>query len=188
MMIQALIRLCCVLVSIKGDRIAREEKQDCVESCKEGSQERLGDHCYYWSTARKSWEDSESHCNGEDGHLAAVTSLKVQNFLLRKVDKDDRGTWFWIGGSDKEQEGEWKWTDGSAWNWAHWADKPHFQQPKGGVNYDCLQIYHHLYARNGWNDHRCDFKYPFICSWRICTGSNIAYPLEMREKCICSAL
>ena len=171
MMIQALIRLCCVLGSIKGDRIARREKQDCVESCKEGSQERLGDHCYYWSTARKSWHDSESHCNGEDGHLAAVTSLEIQNFLLQKVKAENAHTWYWIGGSDKATEGNWEWVDGSAWNFTIWADQP-FKQPSNRMSQDCLQIYNHFYAQNGWNDHYCNHAYPFICSWKICQGND----------------
>ena len=169
MMIQAFISLCCALVSIEGDRIAGAEEQDCVESCKYGEQEGLGDHCYYWSTARKSWQNSEYYCKSMCGNLAAVTSLEIQNFLLRKVDKDDRDTWFWIGGSDKESEGSWKWTDGSKWNFTHWADKP-FKQPSNITNQDCLQIFHGGKAQNGWNDHASQYLYPFICSWRICPG------------------
>ena len=47
---KSLIGLCCLLLSIKADKIDADEQQDCVESCKEErQQERLGDHCYYWS-------------------------------------------------------------------------------------------------------------------------------------------
>ena len=88
MRIQSLVGLNCVLFSIQGDEVGGEGKQDCVESCKEGQKERLGDHCYYWSTARKSWQNSEYHCQSTNGHLAAVTSLEIHNFLMKKVDKD----------------------------------------------------------------------------------------------------
>ena len=170
MKITALVGLACVLFSSQGDALDGEEKkQDCVESCKEGKQERLGDYCYYWSTARKSWDDSELHCQGEGGHLAAVTSLEIQNFLLGKVNTLDSKTWFWIGGSKKGQQGKWEWIDGSVWNFTHWANQPS-QQPSGwGEN--CLQIYHHVVAQNGWNDRKCSNFSPFICSWRICQGS-----------------
>jgi len=166
MKLLSLIIFGLVSVSLQQDTIG--DGNQCVESCKDGEQEGLGDHCYYWSTARKSWDQSESDCKTRGGHLAAVTSLEIHNFLLKEVDKDDRDTWFWIGGSDKEQEGNWEWVDGSVWDFTIWADQPHQQQPEGGVNHGCLQIYNHHYAQNGWNDHRCDYYYPFICSWRIC--------------------
>ena len=94
MKLAALIIVCFISFSIKGDDLGEEEEQDCVESCKEGEQERLGDHCYYWSTTRKSWEDSESDCKSRDGHLAAVTSLEIHNFLQQKVDTGDWKTWY----------------------------------------------------------------------------------------------
>jgi len=169
MKLLSLIIFGLVSVSLQQDTIG--DGNQCVESCKDGEQEGLGDHCYYWSTARKSWDQSESDCKTRGGHLAAVTSLEIHNFLLKEVDKDDRDTWFWIGGSDKEQEGNWEWVDGSVWDFTIWADQPHQQQPEGGVNHGCLQIYNHHYAQNGWNDHRCDYYYPFICSWRICPAT-----------------
>ena len=176
----ALISLSFVIFSSKGDDDRAAKQQDCVESCKEDSQKRLGDHCYYWSTARKSWQNCEYHCQGEDGHLAAVTSLEIHNFLMKKVNKGDRDTWFWIGGYDQGQEGKWRWTDGSAWNFTIWADEP-FEQPNNLVNnQDCLQIYHDEYAQNGWNDEGCLSHFPFICIWRICPG--MAFFI-IREKC-----
>ena len=180
---RTLISLCCVLFSNKGDALGGVQ-QDCVESCKEGShQEKLGDQCYFWSTVTKSWQNSESHCQDENGHLAAVTSLEIHNFLMKKVNKDDKTTWFWIGGSDKGQEGNWEWTDGSVWNFTIWADQP-FNQPTGkGYHQDCLQIYHNGWAQNGWNDNRCSSHFLFICSWRVCPGLEF-----FKERKICPLL
>ena len=173
-----MISLCFVIFSSKGDDDRAEKQQDCVESCEEDSQKRLGDHCYYWSTARKTWDESELFCKSRNGHLAAVTSLKIHNFLFKKVDKNDRETWLWIGGSDRGQERKWKWTDGSVWNFTNWADQP-YKQPSNGRRQDCLQIYHHTYAKNGWNDQQCSFHFLFICSWKICPGMTF---LKKREK------
>ena len=92
---------------LKGGTLSVEDKRD----------KRLDDHCYYWSTARKSWEDSELYCQHMKGHLAAVTSLDFQNFL-KKVNKDEVKTW--VSGSDREAEGMWTWADGSAWNFSNW--------------------------------------------------------------------
>ena len=146
-------------------------RQSCVESCKEGEQERLGEHCYYWSTKRvhwppqvEYWDYAKLECESMNGSLAAVTSMKIHNFLT----KDDRNTRYWIGGSDREKEGTWKWEDGSEWDFTNWASRP-IRQPSGGDNHDCLQIYDKT-ATNGWNDGSCNKHNPFICSWTICPG------------------
>ena len=162
----------CFLLLIKCNGDGYDADHDhCVESCNVDRHKDLDDHCYYWSTARQFWETSKQECEGMDGHLAAVTSLRIHNFLMKRVDKKDKDTWFWIGGSDKVKEDTWKWVDGSEWNYENWADEPHQQPSQPDWRHDCLQIYHGTYARNGWNDNNCDKYYPFICSWKICPGS-----------------
>lgn len=148
------------------------EQQNCVESCKEGVQERHGEHCYYWSTRKNSWDQSKLDCENMNGSLAAITSMELHKFLMRKVDEDDMYTWFWIGGSDREKEGTWKWEDGSEWHFTNWASKPN-QQPNGGKNIDCLQIFNQHAGTNGWNDISCSFHFLSICSWKICSGVTI---------------
>ena len=144
-------------------------KQSCVESCKEGVQERFGEHCYLWSTGHVWWHSAKLTCERVNGSLAAVTSMEIHNFLMTKVDKDDEHTWYWIGGSDKEKEGTWKWEDGSEWDFTNWASKP-LKQPNDASHQNCLQIHNQLSARNGWNDQGCNSYHRFICSWRICSG------------------
>ena len=161
-----LIIISCVCLFINCEE---NGKQSCVESCKEGEQERLGEHCYFWSTGGASWLGAKLDCESMNGSLAAVTSMEIHNFLMKKVDKRSKSTWYWIGGSDKEKEGTWKWEDGSVWDFTNWASQP-IQQPSGGDNQDCLQIHHTKRATNGWNAQYCTSSYPFICSWRICAG------------------
>jgi len=161
-----LITFCSICLFINCEE---NGKQFCVESCKEEEQsQRLGEHCFIWSTTAATWEDAKLFCESLNGSLAAVTSMEIHNFLMKKVDKDDEYTWYWIGGSDKEREGTWKWEDGSVWDFTNWASRPK-KQPSGGDNSDCLQIYHSS-ANNGWNDNRCRYHYSFICSWRICSA------------------
>ena len=160
-----LIVFSCVYLLIKCEE---NRKQSCVESCKEGEQERFGEHCYSWSTEGAWWGGAKSLCERMNGSLAAVTSMEIHNFLMTKVDKDNWRTWYWIGGSDKQREGTWKWEDGSEWDFTNWASRP-IRQPSGGDNHDCLQIYDKT-ATNGWNDGSCNKHNPFICSWTICPG------------------
>jgi len=172
-----LVGLTCVIFSIQDVTLSGEGKQGCLESCNiYRQQERLGDHCYQWSTDSKTWDNSELHCNSKNGHLAAVTSSEIHNFLSRKVDTSERKTWYWIGGSDKTQEGKWEWTDGSVWDFKLWADQPFKQPSTSWLGQNCLQIYNHYFAKNGWNDQKCDGEYRFICSWRICSASTSPPP------------
>ena len=52
-------------------------KQYCVESCKEGVQERFGEHCYLWSTGHVWWHSAKLTCERVNGSLAAVTSIRA---------------------------------------------------------------------------------------------------------------
>ena len=160
-----LIMISCIYLFIvcEGDG-----NKYCVESCKEGEQERLSEHCYYWSTKTNTWDKAKKECEKMNGKLAAVTSMEIHNFLMRKVNKGNWRTWYWIGGSDKEKEGTWKWEDGSVWDFTNWASRLN-QQPNNWLNQDCLQIYH-SWATNGWNDYECNRHRQFICSWKICSG------------------
>ena len=129
-----------------------EKENQCEPSCPKGW-ERMEDHCYLWPSAdlRRSWGEAEQFCNDQDGHLASVTNLKIQNYIQSKVEKNDSNTFFWIGGTDRENEGKWGWIDGNDWNFTHWATEP-TQQPNDFMNEDCLQIYDQNTAQDGWND------------------------------------
>jgi len=164
-----LILLCCLYGLVWAGKA-----ESCIESCDEGGggwpKERLDGHCYHWSTTWKSWHRAEAFCKTYNGHLAAVTSSKIHNFLMKKVNADDYKTWFWIGGTDKQQERTWRWIDGSEWKFTNWSSIPH-KQPTNIANQDCLQIYSQLNARNGWNDADCHTQVMFICSWKICQAN-----------------
>ena len=166
------ITLCFVLFLVQKYAVGSDDSERCMTSCPKGEdKEEMGNHCYYWPISRRSWEDAELFCQDKGGHLAAVTSLEIHNFLMKRVDKDDRYTWFWIGGSDKETEGTWKWTDGSPWIFTNWANESVQQPNKPNLRHDCLQIYNNPYATNGWNDQSCGYYHQYICSWKLCSGN-----------------
>ena len=49
----------CVNLIFNGYLVSSEEENNhrCVESCKEGEQERFYDHCYFWSKPKSVWAD-----------------------------------------------------------------------------------------------------------------------------------
>ena len=102
MRIQDILIFSCSFLNISCEKNAQEY---CLESCKEGEQERLGEHCYYWSTRKGTWHSSKQDSESLNGSLAAITSIEIHNVLMTKVDKENRLTWYYIDGSDVEKEG-----------------------------------------------------------------------------------
>merc|ERR1711971_1263454 len=100
----------------------------------------------------------------QGGHLASITS-KATNDNVSAEFKTKPHTSMWIGGTDQEEEGVWKWSDCTPWNFEAWMKNV-------AVNFaeeqDCLEFFR---SEGTWNDDDCTKKNYFLCSQRICTGS-----------------
>ena len=81
--------------------------------------EPFGDLYYLWQEKSLSWKEAEELCVCCQGHLAAVTSIQIQDFLAEKVEKSGKA--IWIGASDEDTEGDWNWTDGSPMVFSQWC-------------------------------------------------------------------
>ena len=120
-----------------------------------------GDHCFFYSSDTKSWNDAEESCQEEGGHLASVNTNAIEGYVVDELKR--RGIDFaWFGGNDIKEEGVWKWTDHTPWEFTFWGqgqpDNYHGQQ-------HCL-----IWGWNGgkWDDESCSQKKPFVCSKSIC--------------------
>ena len=89
-----------------------------ISPCTFGAWQPFGDLYYLWQETALSWNEAEELCACCKGHLASVTSIQVQDFLVEKVTKS--GASIWIGASDQDTEGHWKWTDGSSVVFSQW--------------------------------------------------------------------
>ena len=89
-----------------------------MASCGQGW-EKNGDHCYFWSTAKKNWTDAEAFCKKEGAHLASVNSNVTNNFIVERMRELGIGQ-AWLSGNDLEKESLWKWTDGAPWEFEAW--------------------------------------------------------------------
>ncbi|KAJ8373309.1 hypothetical protein AAFF_G00266650 [Aldrovandia affinis] len=86
----------------------RSQKRVC-KPCPEGWEQR-NSTCYYFSTERKSWNDSRSACLKQGADLVIIESKEEQDFIYKHTGGGDV---YWIGLSDSETEGTWLWVDGT---------------------------------------------------------------------------
>uniref|UniRef100_A0A8C9TZN5 C-type lectin domain-containing protein n=1 Tax=Scleropages formosus TaxID=113540 RepID=A0A8C9TZN5_SCLFO len=115
----------------------------------------FGDFCYHFeSETVKNWEDAETYCGNQNGHLASIHSEEEISFLSVPT-----GISMWMGGHDSITEGGWEWTDGSPFRYVHWADG----NPDDYYGEDCLSI---LVNSGKWNDDNCDYERGYICKRR----------------------
>ena len=122
----------------------------------------FGDHCYFYSTDKESWNDAEEYCQEEGGHLASVNTPAIQEYVKYELKRRSMDS-AWFGGNDIEEEGVWKWTDSTPWEFTDWA-------PNEPNNYagqeDCLEQ-HWEGLELIWNDRPCTYNEPFVCSKNI---------------------
>ncbi|XP_029920228.1 CD209 antigen-like protein E [Myripristis murdjan] len=150
---------------------ARDRLPDVDTSCKAVTEERdrresnINQHAlqgwlyfnnslYYFSSARKTWNDSRQDCQSRGADLVIINSREEQEFTgqLKKLT--------WIGLTDSETEGIWKWVDGTPLTTSYWG--PGEPNSDGGRNEDCGEIRFHD-RRNSWNDESCGSSNFWIC-------------------------
>ncbi|KAK6486771.1 lectin-like isoform X2 [Huso huso] len=118
---------------------------------------------YRFFSTQKSFYDAELFCQDRlpHGHLAALTSLSINNQLANLVcHQHGQCTRTFVGG-ERLQGNRFKWTDGSPWRFTNWM----LGEPNNsGSDENCIEIFHNGDRR--WNDINCRDKKSFICSYR----------------------
>lgn len=114
------------------------------------------------SSTFRVWADSEAYCVSKGTHLASLHSYAesqgIRDEYTAKVGVPHH---FYIGATDAAQEGVWVWTDGSPWDYSNWAPVWGSDNAEGIEH--CSIMYG--YGSSGWNDNRCDDRYPCVCNW-----------------------
>ena len=155
------------------------EEEKCVQSCEPGWEES-GDHCYFWSSESKNWDEAEEFCKTKGAHLASVTSNATNDYI--EAELKQRARQLWIGGSDKESEGVWKWSDGSTWEFTNWGRIGGIEQPSNHTGQNCLE--YHI-SNWDWNDNNCLLHRNFLCSKKICSGENSSFATQFVSQNNC---
>ncbi|NWZ29913.1 CLC5A protein, partial [Asarcornis scutulata] len=83
----------------------------CAESCQFCPAGWMGDagRCYYFSSAKKSWEQSKEDCCSRGAQLATARANSTLAFLTRVAHLDT----FHVGLKRDSSRFEWKWLDGT---------------------------------------------------------------------------
>uniref|UniRef100_A0A3B5AF72 C-type lectin domain-containing protein n=1 Tax=Stegastes partitus TaxID=144197 RepID=A0A3B5AF72_9TELE len=136
-----------------------------------------GDHCYHFETeVVKNWQDAETHCASEQGHLVSFHSQQELSFLtgeqLIKAHQSDPADDVWTGLNDLFIPGMFTWSDEHITTFTYWA--PGEPNNHDGFHEDCVEI------TNGtvswWNDLNCDAHLDWIC--KIAKGKDPIQPPE----------
>lgn len=107
-----------------------------------------GRSCFYLSTYRLSWEESQKNCTARGGSLAVVKSLTLQRFLIKKG-----RTIYWIGLRNKENN--WTWVDNTLLKRSFWAED--------GSEGDCGILRNGKSPEKNWIKASCSAASYFIC-------------------------
>ncbi|XP_039608049.1 C-type lectin domain family 4 member E-like [Polypterus senegalus] len=130
--------------------------------------------CYFFSTDKFNWNNSQKNCTLLGGHLVIIESNKEQNFLtaLVEIEGEEEKT-YWIGLTDQVNENQFLWVDNKPldiknefWgrrendnglepdNWTH--------RKNGYMGEDCVEL-KKLERYSGWYDQNCVSEKKRIC-------------------------
>ena len=104
---------------------------------------------------RKTWQEAETFCEGEGGHLASILTSGQLAEAVEAATHADASLWI---GASKSVEEVWSWADGAKFDFSHWGDIQH-------AAYRCARMY--IGDQSGvWYQSDCDsLLIPFICKF-----------------------
>ncbi|KAF3692053.1 C-type lectin domain family 4 member E [Channa argus] len=108
----------------------------------------FGRSCFYLSTFRLSWEESQRNCTSRGGSLAIINSQSVQTFLT-KVGRLS----YWIG--LRYNRDRWAWVNQTVLQRSYWAE----HETAG----DCGILSSGDPPEKNWSKASCQFYSYFIC-------------------------
>ncbi|VDH95787.1 C-type lectin domain family 10 member A [Mytilus galloprovincialis] len=120
--------------------------------CPDGWRE-YKNHCYFFSSEKKSWHEAEGKCRKMGGYLVKVTSSAENSWLVNTItSKKVIQQNYWIGAADFK-ETEWTWViDLSKLRYSNWNSG---QPNNAGGNEDCAHFYKPFNYK--WNDMPCNY-------------------------------
>ncbi|XP_059195223.1 early activation antigen CD69 [Centropristis striata] len=112
----------------------------------------FGTSCFYLSTFRLSWDESQRNCSSRGGALAVVSNKRVQSFLTTKGKMQ-----YWIG--LRQKGAKWSWVNNAVLQESFWAD------PTSEGNCGVLDT--ESPPEKNWDRASCELSSYFICQLHL---------------------
>ncbi|NXS87897.1 CLC4E protein, partial [Erpornis zantholeuca] len=115
--------------------------------------------CYFLSTDRMNWAESEQNCTGMGSQLVVINSKAEQVFLSEKIKRDTKKENFYIG-LFAEKVGQWQWVDKTPYNVTavFWR-----QGEPSGIPENCTVMHVRAEPPKNWNDVQSSLVHHRIC-------------------------
>ena len=97
---------------------------------------------------------------GMNGHLATITSMEENNFIVNSLGGPGAVNTFFLGGfqpaSSPEPDGNWQWITGEPWSFSNWDPaEPNNLYSGGGIGTTIgtdEEVLHFYHGNGQWND------------------------------------
>uniref|UniRef100_A0A8C6NIM2 C-type lectin domain-containing protein n=1 Tax=Nothobranchius furzeri TaxID=105023 RepID=A0A8C6NIM2_NOTFU len=123
----------------------------CYQQCAKGWLP-YGKSCYFLSTLRLSWADSQKNCSSGGGSLAVISSRGVQHFLTRTGNLT-----YWIG--LRKNTTEWNWVNNTQLQQNYWSGST--------IRSNCAYLSSEAPEEKNWETASCHALNYFICQLEL---------------------
>ncbi|XP_017749740.1 PREDICTED: C-type lectin domain family 6 member A isoform X2 [Rhinopithecus bieti] len=125
--------------------------------CCPASWKSFGSSCYFISSEKNVWSESEQNCVEMGAHLVVFNTEAEQNFIVQQLNKSFS---YFLGLSDPQGNNNWQWIDKTPFkkNVRFW----HPNEPNHSAE-KCASIVFWKPTGWGWNDVICETSRNSIC-------------------------
>uniref|UniRef100_A0A1A8L6K0 C-type lectin domain-containing protein n=1 Tax=Nothobranchius pienaari TaxID=704102 RepID=A0A1A8L6K0_9TELE len=128
-----------------------QNQHHCNQHCAKGWLPH-GKSCYFLSTLRLSWADSQKNCSSGGGSLAVISSRGVQHFLTRSGNLT-----YWIG--LRKNTTEWNWVNNTQLQQNYWSGST--------IRSNCAYLSSEAPEEKNWETASCRALNYFICQLEL---------------------
>uniref|UniRef100_A0A452SAL9 C-type lectin domain family 4 member A n=1 Tax=Ursus americanus TaxID=9643 RepID=A0A452SAL9_URSAM len=134
----------------------RQLKEDW--SCCPKAWKSFSSNCYFISTTRRNWTESERNCLEMKAHLLVIHTKDEQDFIFQNLDINSA---YYIGLSDPKGTRDWQWVDQTPYSESvtFW----HSGEPNNPDEGCVMLNFRYISRKWGWNDVACNGRHKSLC-------------------------
>ncbi|XP_045637079.1 C-type lectin domain family 4 member A-like [Ursus americanus] len=127
-------------------------------SCCPKAWKSFSSNCYFISTTRRNWTESERNCLEMKAHLLVIHTKDEQDFIFQNLDINSA---YYIGLSDPKGTRDWQWVDQTPYSESvtFW----HSGEPNNPDEGCVMLNFRYISRKWGWNDVACNGRHKSLC-------------------------